>query len=70
MTITILPVCCGCHEEIGVHRRDEGFYCDPCADELVGLMAPDAEEDEFDPIGHAIDTARDRAEEESLHAHP
>lgn len=70
MTITILPVCCGCNEEIGVHRRDEGFYCDPCADDIVGI-SHDAGDDEDQygqaPAGDAADRARDRWEEESLH---
>lgn len=65
MTITILPVCCGCEDEIGIHRRDEGFYCDPCADELCGIEAPD--DDESDALfGARYDRARDRLEEESL----
>lgn len=67
MTITILPACCGCEEEIGVHRRDEGFYCDACADEMCGIMAP-PDEDESDALfGARYDRNRDRLEEESLH---
>lgn len=54
MTTNPAPICVGCREEPGVHPRDDGFYCDECADLLLGIAPPDEDEEDEFPVEREI----------------